>query len=474
MLQFIRFFYICTIILLIPVKTYSATLSNVSILGSKNGVVAENMLQFSIKFDREVKYKTFILSDHERFVIDVFDSSANNSLKISSEYINRIRTGIRKGDDLRLVFDMNSKIKDYHTRIDGGTIYIAMEMNGVKQHTTPNKPVRKKQPIVIYNKKNPVKTKPDIEHNIIKKDTAKPAIEESLIITPKLPVDIKPPKIIPFIPKRNISKKNITATQELLDEVENNIQPKNDFKIIPTFKPKSDSLGQKRVIVIDAGHGGKDSGAIGINNKSYEKDITLSYSLALRDRLERTGQYKVLLTRGNDKYIKLYDRVQIARHSQADLFISVHANAHTNNETNGFSLYTLSHKATDAEAEKLAHKENRSDIIAGIDLSDKNDVLTDTLISLAQMNTSNSSARFAKRVINIMQENNVVLLRSPHRSAGFKVLTAPDMPSLLVELGYVTNKQEQKLLLNQDYQENIVGLLSESINEYFAEQRLFQ
>jgi N-acetylmuramoyl-L-alanine amidase len=458
---------------LIPVKTHAATLSNVSIVGQKDSIVAENMLQLSIKFSSEVKYKTFILNNPERFVIDVFDSTAQNALKISNQYINRIRTGIRKGDDLRLVVDMNSKINDYHTRIDGGTIYIAMEMKRVKQNIAVQ-PAPKRPRIIMHNDDDAVETRVNIQHNIIKQDMAESVIDESQAIRPKASQDVKPQMIIPFIPKQNISKQNITATQELLDEVENSVLLSHDFKVIPKFKPQNDYLGEQKIIVIDAGHGGKDSGAIGVKGKSYEKNITLSYSLALRDRLERAGQYKVLLTRDNDKYIKLYDRVQIARHSQADLFISIHANAHANYKTNGFSLYTLSHQATDKEAEKLAKKENRSDIIAGIDLSDKNDVLTNTLISLAQMNTSNSSARFAKKVINIMQENNIELLRSPHRSAGFRVLTAPDMPSLLVELGYVTNPQEQELLLSKEYQENIVGLLSESINEYFAEQRLFQ
>lgn len=238
--------------------------------------------------------------------------------------------------------------------------------------------------------------------------------------------------------------------------------------LTPKTRPKRD----RKVIVIDPGHGGVDPGAHG--RQAKEKNVVLSFAKQLIGKLRDTGLYDVYLTRNTDVYIPLRARVQIARRKKADLFISIHADAIKKRNVRGLSVYTLSEKASDKEAAALARKENQSDIIAGIDFGDQPKDVTNILIDLAQRETKNLSKRFAASVVKETRGKTRLLERT-HRQAGFRVLKAPDVPSVLIELGFLTNRADEKQLLSAKWQRNVATALTQAVGRYFREkQRLAQ
>ncbi len=237
--------------------------------------------------------------------------------------------------------------------------------------------------------------------------------------------------------------------------------------IIPPTKPKSG--GDKFVIALDAGHGGKDPGAIGING-TEEKDITLKMALELKALLEGTGRYDVLLVREDDTLIPLRKRIEIARQSGADLFISLHADHNDNKHQRGASVYTLSETASDAEAAALATRENKEDLITGVDLSHQSQMVTSILIDLAQRETKNLSARFASYVTKQLSTT-TRMVYSSHRFAGFAVLKSPDVPSILVELGYLSNEMDEKELVSKRYRGRMAKAILRAIDQYVDWQK---
>ncbi|MBL6664843.1 MAG: N-acetylmuramoyl-L-alanine amidase [Rickettsiales bacterium] len=234
-----------------------------------------------------------------------------------------------------------------------------------------------------------------------------------------------------------------------------------------SYQKPNKTTHKKPVIVIDAGHGGKDPGAIGRYLKSKEKNITLSFARELAKQLNNTKKYKVYLTRHKDFFIPLRDRVSIARKKNADIFISLHANSAKNHKAKGFSIYTLSENSSDKQAERLARKENRADIIHGVNFSGASQDIMKTLIDLSQRESMNSSAKFANIAIRSIKKSGIDILQNTHRFAGFAVLTAPDMASVLIELGYLTNNAEEKALNSLQYKRKVSKSLVTAINEYF-------
>ncbi len=222
-----------------------------------------------------------------------------------------------------------------------------------------------------------------------------------------------------------------------------------------------------RTVVIDPGHGGRDPGAIGADG-TFEKNITLAVAKSLRKELEKTGKYKVLLTREDDRTLRLSDRVKFARAAKADLFVSLHADSLETGQASGASLYTLSDKASDSATARLVARENRADIIAGLDLSEESEDVAGILIDLAMRETQNQSHLLSRQMVSSLSGAGVVLLDNPQRSAGFAVLKAPDVPSLLVEMGYMSSRHEVSLLKNPKHQGRLAGALGNGIESYFA------
>ena len=237
-------------------------------------------------------------------------------------------------------------------------------------------------------------------------------------------------------------------------------------KADPTPAPKP-SNGKKYLIVIDAGHGGQDPGANGANG-SKEKNITLAAAKELKRQLEASGRYRVQLTRDRDIFIKLPDRVSIARRVEADLFISLHADSIDKPGVHGASIYTLSNTASDAQTEKLAARENRVDLIAGVDLSHEDKEVANILIDLAMRDTMNQAKFFANGVVKHADKHGIDLLERPHRYAGFAVLKAPDIPSVLIEMGFMSNKAEANRLASGEYREKMARAIVAGIDAYFA------
>ncbi|MGE5503011.1 MAG: N-acetylmuramoyl-L-alanine amidase family protein [Actinomycetota bacterium] len=238
---------------------------------------------------------------------------------------------------------------------------------------------------------------------------------------------------------------------------------------VPASMPVAPAPERKRegppVIVVDPGHGGMDPGATGVSG-TYEKFITLAMARELKSQLEKGGKFKVVLTRDRDVFIRLRDRVAIARQANADLFISLHADAVQNPQIKGLSVYTLSQNASDAEAQALAEKENKADLIAGIDLSHESADVANILIDLAQRETMNRSAGFAAEIVDEVGQE-LDLLGNTHRFAGFAVLKAPDVPAVLVEMGYLSNEVEERDLRQPVYRARLAKSIARAVERFF-------
>jgi N-acetylmuramoyl-L-alanine amidase len=225
----------------------------------------------------------------------------------------------------------------------------------------------------------------------------------------------------------------------------------------------------KRVIVIDAGHGGVDPGATGVDG-THEKDLVLALAKSLRDALERTGKYVVVMSRESDIFLSLKARVAVGRRARADLFISLHADSAPGSMVRGASVYTLSERASDKEAEALAKSENQSDIIAGVDLTNEADVVTSILIDLAQRETKNSAVKFAQVLVPELQRAGEVTQKS-HRFAGFVVLKAPDVPSVLVEVGYLSSREDESVMNTNRWRKRMADSIARAVDRYFRNTR---
>ena len=220
------------------------------------------------------------------------------------------------------------------------------------------------------------------------------------------------------------------------------------------------------LVVIDPGHGGIDNGTKASSGET-EKALVLEFGLLLRDKIEKAGKYRVVMTRTDDSFVTLADRVNFARSHHAALFISIHADALARGEgdAQGATIYTLSETASDSTAARLAESENRADVIAGLDLSAEPDDVADILIDLARRETKTFSVQFARSLAGEMR-NVARLHKDPLKSAGFRVLKAPDIPSVLVELGYVSNRRDLKSLTSDTWRERTADALKRAIDNF--------
>ncbi len=241
-------------------------------------------------------------------------------------------------------------------------------------------------------------------------------------------------------------------------------EEKNEEKAAPS------KVNRKRIIVLDPGHGGKDPGAIGAYNKTYEKNVTLSMGKELKQLLQNKG-YVVYLTRENDIFIPLRQRIKIAQQRKADLFMSIHADSARNRNATGLSIYTLSDTASDQEAAALAERENKADIIGGIDLGGNTKEVNDILISLSQNDTRNKSSKYATYVVQEMAKT-VKLVKNTHRFAGFAVLKAPDIPAVLLEMGYLSNRTEEANLRTPAYRRKLGDAVARAVDKYFTDPEI--
>lgn len=372
-------------------------------------------IRLVLELDHISDFRTFMLDNPYRLVVDLptFDWNAGVIEKSKQAGVLNIRQGTLQPEYSRIVFDLSR----------AATIKSAFSIP--KNDTSPDKIV------IDYTPSSP-------EKFMEKKNT----IFGGLTITH--PTE-------PIVTKRD----DIPPAPNSFQEQEN--QPLQSINKNEEYKP---------LIVIDPGHGGIDPGAIG-SNKTFEKNVVLSIGKELKRILLATGRYRVAMTREKDVFIKLRDRVTFARDHSADLFISIHADSTQQENTHGTSLYTLSQKASDEQTAKLAEKENSADLIAGVNLNIEDEQVAYILGDFLITDTMNQSKFFANTLVKTMKQSKMSLLQSPHRFAGFAVLKAPDIPSVLIEAGFISNPTEANLLTQDAHRRKLASAILKGINAYF-------
>ena len=221
------------------------------------------------------------------------------------------------------------------------------------------------------------------------------------------------------------------------------------------------------VIAVDAGHGGIDNGALGGVTRTQEKHVTLAFARQLTEALNKLPGTRTVLTRDKDEFLSLSQRVQLARNEGANLLISIHADTLKQKDIRGATVYTISDKASDSLAASLAERENLSDQVAGISFVDEPAEVVDILLDLTRRETQAFSINLAQSVVSNFK-GQVLLINNPHRHAGFRVLTAPDVPSILLELGFLSNKEDEQLLIDPAWQKKVAGLVAKAVEQYRA------
>jgi N-acetylmuramoyl-L-alanine amidase len=287
-------------------------------------------------------------------------------------------------------------------------------------------------------------------------DVAKPVRVKAFVVDPtaddpaRLVIDLVPTDRASFL-------RQIAAEDRLLTA-----QPP------PQSETQAKSGDPRPLVVLDPGHGGIDTGTIAPTGQ-MEKDIVLDFAKRLRARIEKFGKYRVLMTRTDDTYVPLDERVRIARSAGAALFVSIHADSlpHKEGDAQGATVYTLSNKASDAQAAELADKENGSDIVAGVDLKSEPTDVAGILIDLAQRETKTFSLQFAHDIVGDMK-GVARLHKEPIKSAGFRVLRDPDVPSVLVELGYVSNREDLRSLMSDAWRDRTADSIAKAIDTYLS------
>lgn len=295
-----------------------------------------------------------------------------------------------------------------------------------------------------------------------------------IVVDVSEPVAVDKTFVLPAVddqPARLVIDLIRSSRDSFLDFVQaSRVEPEPRVAKKPSAKGDRLAMAGRRdrpLVVIDPGHGGIDTGAIGVGG-TLEKAVVLDFSSILKRKLEETGRYTVHLTRENDTFIPLGERVEIGHKLQADLFISIHADSVVRGKklARGATVYTISERASDQLAQEIAESENMSDVIAGVQLNEEPADVADILIDLARRETKNFSVFFARNLVDEMKSA-VRLITNPHRSAGFRVLKANDVPSVLVELGYLSNSYDEKLLISPEWRERMATAMVDAVDGFF-------
>lgn len=252
---------------------------------------------------------------------------------------------------------------------------------------------------------------------------------------------------------------NLLQEQKAKSQSTGNLAVKGD-RVVPVQKKDG-----RFTIVIDPGHGGIDGGAVG-RNGAQEKDIVFAFSKVVRDKLISAGPFDVLMTREEDKFMSLRDRLEFSRRSKADLFISIHADSLRQRFVRGSTIYTLSKKASDRLSEKLAETENSADLVGGLAVEEEVEAVADILVDL----TTSETKRFSRRFSSLLVKNlgsEIRLIKNPQRSAAFGVLKAPEVPSVLIELGYLSNVEDERLLQSAEFKAKAGQAIAQSVLDFF-------
>ncbi len=403
---------------------------------------AADYTRITIEASSEISQKMMVLKDPDRLVLDLegVDLNANlkslaNAVSPNDPYIKQVRVANFKPNVVRVVIDLKMPIKP--------NIFM-LQPAGQYQHRLV---------LDVYPLQDPILS-------VI--DKANKPAETSSVFAEQKPVEVRPVEPLAATVPAQAESKTLEAPP--ISEVP--VAEKPLDKPI-TNKPASNKAGRLITIAIDAGHGGEDPGAKGASG-SNEKDITLGIAKKLKERIDAEPNMRGILTRDGDYFIPLHGRVVKARNMQADLFISVHADAFVRPDARGSSVFALSEKgATSASARYLAKKENESDLIGGVSLDNKDANLARTLLDLSQTATINDSLKLGKAVLTRIGEINT-LHKGSVEQAGFAVLKSPDIPSILVETAFISNPEEERRLNDDGYREKLVEAIIAGVKKYFS------
>jgi N-acetylmuramoyl-L-alanine amidase len=401
---------------------------------------AADYTRLTIEATSEINQKITILKNPDRLVLDLEGIDLNANIKAlstaiapSDPYIQQVRVANFKPGTVRVVIDL---------KVEVNPKIFTLQPAGQYKHRLV---------LDVYPLKDPLS---NILNNA---DMGNPeSIETPLAKTN--PVETAKP-VEPIAPLIQATETVKTIEQTL------SAAPAEDTPI--TNKPATKNGARLITIAIDAGHGGEDPGAKGANG-SREKDITLAIAKKLKQQVDAEPNMRAILTRDSDFFIPLHGRVVKARNMQADLFISIHADAFVRPEARGSSVFALSEKgATSASARYLAKKENESDLIGGVSLDTKDMNLARTLLDLSQTATINDSLKLGKFVLSKVGEVNT-LHKGSVEQAGFAVLKSPDIPSILVETAFISNPDEERRLNDDAYREKLTAAILAGVKKYFA------
>ncbi len=420
---------------------------------------AEDYTRITLESAKPISHKMVLLKNPDRLVLDLEDVELGATLKTLSDkilssdpYIKQVRAAQFKPGVVRVVIDLKAEIKP--------TIFSLPPAGEYKNRLV----------LDIYPTLDPLMAM--LEQ---RQKSAADAIKPELPATGPTPLQTASPQIIvepiPDAVKQETNQVNSTETEPVGTEkaaAPNAPLPEPNKPDITNKEELTNKTDSRLItIAIDAGHGGEDPGARGANG-SHEKDITLAIAKKLKEQIDAEPNMRGVLTRDGDYFIPLHGRVVKARKLQADLFVSVHADAFVKKDARGSSVFALSERgATSASARYLAKKENESDLIGGVSLDDKDPYLARTLLDLSQTATINDSLKLGKAVLGHLGDINTLHKRAVEQ-AGFAVLKSPDIPSILVETAFISNPEEERKLNDGEYQDKLAGAVLSGIKKYFA------
>ena len=446
---------------------------------------AQDYTRITIEASNAIVYKMSVIKNPDRIVIDIENIEPNQIIKsltdkvLSSDpYIKQVRVAKFQPGIVRLVVDLKAEVKpslftlppagDYQHRLVLDIYPVKdplMAMLEQRDNTSIASPANVE--IASSNSSQPQLVVEPLPPQLTLPQPAEVA-EASAPTEDSKPIEINK-QIKPAGVDNVKSAENNQATTQESPQVSGKKNSFNNADIRNTDIRNTDARKNSRQITIalDAGHGGEDPGARGANG-SHEKDITLMIVKKLKAKIDEEPGMRAVLTRDGDYFIPLHGRVVKARKLQADLFVSIHADAFTNPAARGSSVFALSERgATSAGARYLAKKENESDLIGGVSLDDKDPVLARTLLDLSQTATINDSLKLGKAVLGHIGEINI-LHKNHVEQAGFAVLKSPDIPSILVETAFISNPEEERKLGDDVYQDKLVMSILAGIKKYFS------
>jgi N-acetylmuramoyl-L-alanine amidase len=444
---------------------------------------AQDYTRITLESDQPFIYKMSVIQNPDRVVLDIKNiilnqivKSLSNKILASDPYIKQIRVAKFQQGIVRLVVDLKTQAKPNAFTLTPTGNYKYRLVLDVHPLIDPLMAMVNERDAAIHKEGTVVSPKQIINNTSIAIDSTNSNSTQPNIVIEPLPaqkIEIVEPNITDEVNKPMVTK-TIEMTSENADasdqEAELNIvQDKTPIQNKKNSFNNSDINKNSRqiTIAIDAGHGGEDPGARGVSG-SREKDITLMIAKKLKEKIDHEPNMRTVLTRDSDYFIPLHGRVVKARNMQADLFISIHADAFTNPAAKGSSVFALSERgATSASARYLAKKENESDLIGGVSLDVKDPNLAKTLLDLSQTATINDSLKLGKAVLG--QIGNINTLHAKRvEQAAFAVLKSPDIPSILVETAFISNPDEERRLNDEDYQDKLVTSILNGIKKYFS------